>query len=239
MLFPRAYSLYQNRLLTFFQNLFNPLYEAEFKHLTKILPASNKPKIVIDIGGNAGQSSIALDRIFDIDELHIFEPNIKIAELCRRLKLKKVVNKYVYDIALADKTTEKLLHTPIYKGVTFWGLASLDENQSYKLLNSNSIWNFKPGLLKSLQTLVTIKTLDSLNLSPDFIKIDTEGAEFKIIQGAMKTIQRCRPALYIECSGTRDEIFNKLKPLGYSNFELIENVWRISIGKSLIQVFIP
>ncbi|NIQ80597.1 MAG: FkbM family methyltransferase [Anaerolineae bacterium] len=33
---------------------------------------------------------------------------------------------------------------------------------------------------------------------PDLIKIDTEGAETRIIDGAMDTIERCRPKLMIE-----------------------------------------
>lgn len=40
--------------------------------------------------------------------------------------------------------------------------------------------------------------LDSLDIDPQLIKIDAEGSEIQIIQGAVETIQRCRPVLYIE-----------------------------------------
>ena len=41
--------------------------------------------------------------------------------------------------------------------------------------------------------------LDSLNLQDvDYIKIDCEGFEYRVLQGAKETIQRCRPVVVIE-----------------------------------------
>ena len=41
--------------------------------------------------------------------------------------------------------------------------------------------------------------LDSLNLqNVDYIKIDCEGFEYRVLQGAKETIQRCRPVVVIE-----------------------------------------
>jgi FkbM family methyltransferase len=46
---------------------------------------------------------------------------------------------------------------------------------------------------------VPIVTLDSLNLSDvSFIKIDAEGWECDVLEGARETIARCRPAMLIE-----------------------------------------
>lgn len=45
---------------------------------------------------------------------------------------------------------------------------------------------------------VNMITLDSLNLSPDFIKIDVEGMEFDVIKGARETIIRSKPLIMIE-----------------------------------------
>jgi len=45
----------------------------------------------------------------------------------------------------------------------------------------------------------TIIRLDSLNLQQvDYIKIDCEGFEYRVLQGASQTIQRCRPVVVIE-----------------------------------------
>ena len=45
---------------------------------------------------------------------------------------------------------------------------------------------------------VPCKTLDSFGLSPDFIKIDVENYELKVLMGAVETIQRSSPLIVIE-----------------------------------------
>jgi FkbM family methyltransferase len=45
---------------------------------------------------------------------------------------------------------------------------------------------------------VEIRTLDSFNLVPDFIKIDTEGFEYFIIQGGEQTIKTHKPVMVVE-----------------------------------------
>lgn len=45
---------------------------------------------------------------------------------------------------------------------------------------------------------IEMRTLDSFHLSADFIKIDCEGYEYFILQGAEKTIKVCKPVIIIE-----------------------------------------
>jgi|688.fasta_scaffold233639_2 FkbM family methyltransferase len=50
-------------------------------------------------------------------------------------------------------------------------------------------------------TRVPTRRLDSFNFSTvDLIKIDVEGHEHQVVNGALKTIQRCRPAIVVEIS---------------------------------------
>lgn len=44
-------------------------------------------------------------------------------------------------------------------------------------------------------------TLDSLNLAPDFIKIDVEGMEWHVLMGGEQTIQQHRPLIMFEENG--------------------------------------
>jgi FkbM family methyltransferase len=48
-----------------------------------------------------------------------------------------------------------------------------------------------------------VTALDQLNLSPDFIKIHTEGSEFDVLAGAQQTIDKFRPALAFSIYHTR------------------------------------
>lgn len=64
-----------------------------------------------------------------------------------------------------------------------------------------------PGAENSGQTHCTagdevdVITIDSLGLSPDFLKLDVEGWELFALQGAAATIDRYRPAVCLEENG--------------------------------------
>lgn len=47
----------------------------------------------------------------------------------------------------------------------------------------------------------TVITLDSLCLSPDFIKLDVEGMEWHALKGGEQTIRRCKPVIMFEENG--------------------------------------
>lgn len=47
--------------------------------------------------------------------------------------------------------------------------------------------------------------LDSLHLSPNLIKVDAEGLDLEIMQGAVDTIRRCQPTLCYEYLGPNPE----------------------------------
>lgn len=46
--------------------------------------------------------------------------------------------------------------------------------------------------------VVPVRSVDSMGLEPDVVKIDAEGAEVEILDGAAETIRRCRPAILAE-----------------------------------------
>lgn len=68
--------------------------------------------------------------------------------------------------------------------------------------------SFKAGTENTGQTYVVpgddvdMITIDSMGLDYiDFIKIDVEGMEYEVIQGAQETIMRCKPAIMLEENG--------------------------------------
>ncbi len=71
------------------------------------------------------------------------------------------------------------------------------------------------------QIEVSVRTLDSLCATgalphPNLIKIDVEGAEAEMLQGAAATLSESRPLLVIELHSTNDAVLAVLDKLGYN-----------------------
>jgi hypothetical protein len=67
------------------------------------------------------------------------------------------------------------------------------------------------------QRVVDVRTVDSFALQPEIMKIDVEGNELEVLEGAGETLERTRPILLIE-NGARDEIIQYLTSFGYNPF---------------------
>ena len=82
---------------------------------------------------------------------------------------------------------------------------------------------------------VQIQTLDSVvskaDFSPNFIKIDTDGFDFKVLRGAIKTLTHFKPTIFFEWDKNHLQaqnecflsIFPKLNKLGYEQLLIFDN----------------
>ena len=74
---------------------------------------------------------------------------------------------------------------------------------------------------------VDVITIDSLNLNPDFIKLDVEGMELKVIIGGLNTINKYHPALMVEMNGLSERYGNSDQDL----VEFLNNIGYTQEGK--------
>lgn len=129
-------------------------------------------RVCLDIGANVGLWSC--DLVESFEKVIAFEPVQEFIQ-CFRQNVKKS-NYFVYECALGRE--ESFINMNIVEGNT--GHTHIDKN------------SFGKGL-------IPLKTLDSFNFNDiDLIKIDVEGFEQDILQGALSTIERNRPVLVIE-----------------------------------------
>lgn len=226
-----------------------PTYEKEFKFLPELVnwkcSSLNHPNVInshsedvfiLDIGANVGQSAYALSRLFPFSKIMCFEPN---PVILKQLEINSLERWVTVGLGLSGKTSEVTLSIPSYNGIYFTGLTSIDEKSASKFLNSKTIWNFKEKKFNLEPHQVKTKDLDSFDLNPHIIKIDTEGMEISILNGALSTISRVHPILMVECSGTLNSVREILDPLGYEPYEYSPNYrWIKSLGKNLNQVFL-
>jgi FkbM family methyltransferase len=187
-------------------------FEDDFQAL-RLFPDDGESQIFLDVGANRGQSIDAI-RIYRKDsQIIAFEPN--------EFLYRKLVELYKYDkktlihnVGLGDSVGEFTLYIPFYKKWMFDGLGSLRKKEAEDLLSGmDQIYFYDHQFLSLEETTVRVTTLDELELSPFFIKIDTQGYELMALRGAKKTLTTSEPVLLIEWP--EDEVVDFLTSLDY------------------------
>jgi len=156
----------------------------------------------IDIGANVGNWSKRGADIFRC--VHAFEPDDRLAELLRTTMPSNVL---VHAVALSDRMGTGQFAVPVIDGNELTTRASLEPGAN-------------PGFSEVVRK-VPLATLDSFRLRDiSVIKIDVEGHEGSVLDGAAQTIARERPIIIIEIEERHHpcrshSVFDRLTEQGY------------------------
>ncbi|MFW9873607.1 MAG: FkbM family methyltransferase, partial [Candidatus Thorarchaeota archaeon] len=73
---------------------------------------------------------------------------------------------------------------------------------------------------QSVKTISLDNFIEKRKIKPDLLKIDVEGAELKVLKGVENYLFEHKPLIVIETHGEliKDQCFNFLNKLGYTNF---------------------
>ncbi|MAY66178.1 MAG: hypothetical protein CMM77_03510 [Rhodospirillaceae bacterium] len=174
----------------------------------RLIPQLADPtRQAIDVGANKGVYSYAL--LGHCRQVHAFEPNPKLFRILSGWARKRAT---LSPVALSDSTGEADLLVPKWpKGYSNQG-ASLS---TIKVSGDHGI--------------VRVKTarLDDLDIRDvGFMKIDVEGAEMAVLDGARKTIARDRPVMLIEIEAVHTgrplpDMIAEVEGYGYRGMALI------------------
>ena len=176
---------------------------------------------ILDIGANLGQHSIEFSKLVgDSGVVHAYEAQrLVFYQLCANVLLHGISNIYAHHLALSDKSWLTHIQHPDYF--------------STETINvGNSFMAPEPPWLKT-RDLVQMNKLDNYGFeSPaiSVIKIDVEGAEPFVLDGAVNTIKQHRPILFVEIWDVNlgvykfrpDDVFSRLDALGYTWKKLID-----------------
>jgi FkbM family methyltransferase len=161
--------------------------------------------IALDVGANEGLYSYALAKLFD--RVEAFEPNETASADLRDYNCPKI---NLHGVALSRSEGAGTLHVPILaRGLINVGYGSLERE------------TLPPSENVTTQ-IVQTRTLDSYGFeNVVFIKIDVEGHELQVLEGATETIARCRPIMLLEIkAAARSAVSSSLKDRQFELFYL-------------------
>jgi len=178
---------------TFGKQIFLKNYH-ESVELKKAKRFIKQNSIVIDIGAHVGLFSLIYSQYCKKGFVLSLEPNLDLFDLIiKNIFLNNVKN--IIPISLGADKKNEILKFNITKDP---GYSSIIKN------NRNIILKNKNIFVINLYTL-----LKNLKYKIDFIKIDTEGNEFSIVNSLHKIIKKHRPVFQIEIINNHE--FNKFK----------------------------
>ena len=175
--------------------------DAEMLYVSKIL---GRKRRFLDIGANIGIYSYHFKNSFE--HIDAFEP----LEELSHLKSDRNCSLSIHNVALSNKTGEVNLYIPYLNGLLDFGLASLEKRDAACEVRA-----------------VKVATLDSYNFHDvDLIKIDVEGHEKSVIEGALKIIKGSMPILIVEIEQRHitchiSDVFDYISSLNYDGFFLL------------------
>lgn len=154
--------------------------EEEVRLYSKIV---NQGDAVIEVGGNIGSLMLPLSRLIGDGVLMTFEPErTAFYALAGNIAVNNLRNVFCFQQAIGKEPgVIKVPELDIEKTENFGGL-ELDKDYS-------QCPHYPVGL----------NTIDNLNLQKcSLIKIDVEGMELPVLEGAIKTIEKFSPILIVE-----------------------------------------
>lgn len=197
------------------------IYEPiETEAILTLLAKYNEP-VFLDIGANIGLMSLNVLSEYPNARVYAFEPGTHQNSLFKKTIISNQLNGsiYLYDVALSNKT----------------GVATFASHESQHVSGDGFLDTGRAG--KSSNVSVQTQTLDNWweannNPSINALKVDTEGSELWVLQGAKAVIKTCAPDIFLEINPknlrpyphTSEDVYYWLNENGYSLYDLEGNL---------------
>jgi FkbM family methyltransferase len=198
-LLPRKPALDQPSMLF---GRYEPAVISEILHLPETI------KVSYDVGANVGYTTLALARRTEKrGEVFAFEPVASNVESIRQLMVLNHLEDRVRIVPLALGNTTGKQRLIISGSSSMHHLEATLDGQGAESCNA---------------IVVQGSTIDSFvfekkNPAPDLVKIDVEGAEALVVEGALRTLQTYSPAILMEIHGPVNarRVWDTLQDLNY------------------------
>lgn len=188
--------------------------EKPFSH--SLLPQIKEAKVILDIGGNIGNSALYYASINPTAKILSFEPH------------PEIFKKELENISINTFQNIEVINLGLGVQRASFKLYEVEEHNPgmNRILLEETKFPFKMIEVDVLDDILKNKCIDKV----DFIKIDVEGFEYSVLLGAKKTLQT-KPLLFIELNdsylkenkSSAKEVVELLIDIGYDSFLNAEN----------------
>ena len=206
-----------SRLLWTIESLF---FYPKLKRRISKLPVLVHQPVILDVGANSGQSIKFFRKIFKESRIYAFEPNpsvyLDLVKNCSK-------NTFCYSYALGEVNTKADLFVSEFHETS--SLNSPNKSSRWYRLKQQILGLDDSGITNKLK--VDVKTIDSVTVDLGIeeiflLKIDVEGMEEKVLLGAIETIRRCKPVIFIEfLKSDPKKLKRQIEELGYEIREIL------------------
>jgi FkbM family methyltransferase len=175
----------------YLRSLFGLVHDREYF----LLPAGINGSLILDVGANLGQSITSLHKIFPQSRIVSFEPNPSCQPMLNRVALGVGISVDLHFVGVGDTNSEMDFYVPVLAD----GDELLQEGSFDSSVFSDFVTKQRIGDKFELRTMkIPVKQIDEFSLSPSLIKVDVQGYELQVLRGAIETIRRSRPVLFLE-----------------------------------------
>ena len=182
----------------------------EIHTCVKLLRDVSTP-VIFDVGANIGTWTTWAARFWPQGIVHAFEPQHQVFQmLCGNCAINNLYNVHAHNVALGYQRDVVTVNEPDYFYQQDFG--------RFSLLHGHRVKDSGRSMMVQIETLDSI--MEKFAVSKlDLIKIDAEGMDVMILRGALETIARHCPFIFMEYHDTHEsyaeQISHVLMPLGY------------------------
>jgi FkbM family methyltransferase len=191
--------------------------EREVRLLKKLIPRGTNG---IDVGAASGLYAYHLSRL--CERVFAYEPNPEWVSWLSRAVPRNVA---VFDVALSNRSGTAVLSIPPPS------MESLEGDLTLRCPQAASIEKQFEGVPCDRIDVPTRRLDEYRHQNIGFIKIDVEGHELAVLEGAAQTLKNCSPVLLVEIESrhikrnVREE-FDLIEAMGYTGHFLLETTLR-------------